>query len=57
MPLAVDYPFLQVPWTIFTSSPWDGVGFVIMCPIDNFRRPDFSGGAKGAWTPPIIVSR
>jgi len=56
MPLAADYPFLQVLWTLFIFFALVMVlGFVIMCLIDNFRRPDLSGGAKAAWTLLIIL--
>ena len=56
MPLAADYPFLEVMWTIFIFFAWVMViGFVIMCLIDNFRRPDHSGWAKAGWTLFIIV--
>jgi hypothetical protein len=51
MPLAADYPFLQVLWTIFIFFALVMVvGFVIMCLIDNFRRQDHSGWAKAGWT-------
>ena len=56
MPLAADYPFLNVLWTLFVFFALVMVvGFVIMCLIDNFRRPDLSGGAKAAWTLFIII--
>ena len=56
MPLAADYPFLQVLWTIFIFFAWVMViAFVIMCLVDNFRRPDLSGLAKAGWTLLIIV--
>ena len=56
MPLAADYPFLEIMWTIFIFFAWVMViGFVIMCLIDNFRRPDHSGWAKAGWTLFIIV--
>jgi len=56
MPLAADYPFLEVMWTMFIFFAWVMVvGFVIMCLIDNFRRHDHSGWAKAGWTLVIIA--
>jgi predicted membrane channel-forming protein YqfA (hemolysin III family) len=56
MPLASDFPFLDALWLIFVFFAWLMVfGFVIMCLIDNFRRPDLSGGAKAGWTVLLIV--
>ena len=56
MQLAADYPFMSVLWTMFVFFALVMVlGFVIMCLIDNFRRPDLSGGAKAAWTLLIII--
>jgi hypothetical protein len=56
MPLADSFPLLNAIWLIFVFFAWLMIfGFVIMCLIDNFRRPDLSGGAKAGWTVLIIV--
>jgi len=56
MPLAADYPFLDVMWTMFIFFALVMVvGFVIMCLIDNFRRHDHSGWAKAGWTLLLIA--
>jgi predicted membrane channel-forming protein YqfA (hemolysin III family) len=56
MPLADSFPLLNAIWLIFVFFAWLMVfGFVIMCLIDNFRRPDLSGGAKAGWTVLLIV--
>ena len=56
MPLADGFPLLNAIWLIFVFFAWLMVfGFVIMCLIDNFRRPDISGLGKAAWTIFIIV--
>ncbi len=56
MPLAADYPFLEVMWTIFIFFAWVMVvGFVILCLVDNFRRHDHSGWAKAGWTLLLIL--
>jgi Phospholipase_D-nuclease N-terminal len=54
--LAADYPFLDVMWTMFIFFAWVMVVcFVILCLIDNFRRPDHSGWAKAGWTLLLIL--
>jgi hypothetical protein len=56
MPLAADYPLLDVMWTMFIFFALVMVaGFVIMCLIDNFKRHDHSGLAKAGWTLLLIV--
>ena len=48
--LAYDYPLLGAFWTIFLFSMfvlW--IFIVIWVFIDNFRRKDHSGWAKGLW--------
>lgn len=56
MPLAADYPFLEVMWSMFIFFALVMVvGFVIMCLIDNFKRHDHSGWAKAGWTLFLIV--
>jgi hypothetical protein len=47
---AYDYPLLSVFWTIFMFAMWVlWIFIVIWCFIDNFRRTDHSGWAKGLW--------
>ena len=55
MPLAVDYPFLDILWSMLIFALLVMyVWVVIMCLADNFRRHDHGGGAKAAWTLFII---
>jgi predicted membrane channel-forming protein YqfA (hemolysin III family) len=56
MPLAADYPLLEVMWTIFIFFAWVMViSLVVMVLVDNFRRADHSGWAKAGWTLLVIV--
>jgi hypothetical protein len=50
MPLAADYPFLDVLWTLLIFFAW--VAFfwlLITVAIDVFRRRDIGGGKKTLW--------
>jgi hypothetical protein len=54
--LAADYPFLDIFWTMLIFFCWViWVWMVITVFIDVFRRDDFSGWAKAAWSVLIIV--
>ena len=51
MPLAADYPFLDVFWTLLVFFAWV-IWFWILITVlaDVFRRHDIGGGAKVMWT-------
>lgn len=56
MPLAADYPFLDVLWTLlifFLFVIWFMILFRVI--IDLFRRHDIHGGRKTLWLIFIIV--
>jgi hypothetical protein len=56
MPIAADYPFLNIFWTMilfFTWVIWIWMMVVIL--TDVFRRRDISGWSKGAWVVFLIV--
>jgi phospholipase D-like protein/putative oligomerization/nucleic acid binding protein len=56
MPIAADYPFLDILWTMiifFTWVVWIWIMIVIL--TDVFRRRDISGWVKGAWVVFLIV--
>lgn len=56
MPLAADYPLLEVLWTIALIAIWVlWIWTVVWTLIDNFRRDDHGGWAKAAWTLFIII--
>ena len=50
MPVAADYPFLDVLWTMFVFFAWV-VWFWLLITVfaDIFRRKDLGGGAKTLW--------
>ena len=51
MLFAVDYPFLNIMWTMFIFFAWViWIWLLIMVLADNFRRTDISGWAKAGWT-------
>lgn len=56
MPIAADYPFLDVLWSMiifFTWVVWIWIMIVIL--TDVFRRRDISGWVKGAWVVFLII--
>ena len=56
MPLATDYPFLNILWTMIIFFAW--VIFIwvaITVLIDLFRRHDIGGWAKAGWVILVIV--
>ena len=56
MPLAADYPFLEILWTMFIFFAWV-IWFWTLIVIfgDIFRRHDISGWSKAGWTLFVIV--
>jgi hypothetical protein len=56
MPLAADYPFLDVLWTLIIFFAWViYIWVAITVLIDVFRRDDISGWGKAGWAVFIIV--
>jgi putative oligomerization/nucleic acid binding protein/phospholipase D-like protein len=56
MPIAADYPFLDVLWTMiifFTWVVWIWIMIVIL--TDLFRRKDTSGWVKALWVIFLII--
>jgi hypothetical protein len=50
MPLAADYPFLEVLWTMLVFFAWVAwFWLLITIAIDVFRRRDIGGGKKTLW--------
>ena len=56
MPIAADYPFIDVLWTIIVFFAWLAwIWIAITCFIDIFRRHDIGGLHKAVWIVFIIV--
>jgi hypothetical protein len=56
MPIAADYPFLDVLWTIVLFFCWVAwIWIVITVFIDLFRREDIGGWGKAAWVVFVVV--
>jgi uncharacterized membrane protein YcjF (UPF0283 family) len=56
MPIAADYPFLDVFWTMLIFFCWViWIWIVVTVLVDLFRRDDVSGWGKAAWVVFIIV--
>ena len=56
MPIAADYPFLDVFWTMVIFFAWVcWIWLVIMIFSDIFRRHDIGGFSKALWIIFIIV--
>jgi hypothetical protein len=56
MPIAADYPFLDVFWTMIIFFCWViWIWIVITVFIDVFRRDDIGGWAKAGWVVFVIV--
>src|SRR5919108_1301972 len=56
MPIAADYPFLDVLWTMIIFFCWViWIWIVITVFIDLFRRDDIGGWGKAGWVVFVIV--
>jgi Short C-terminal domain/Phospholipase_D-nuclease N-terminal len=56
MPIAADYPFLDVLWTMILFFCWVAwIWIVITVFIDVFRRDDIGGWGKAAWVVFVVV--
>jgi hypothetical protein len=56
MPIAADYPFLDVLWTMIIFFCWVAwIWILITVFIDVFRRDDIGGWAKAGWVVFTIV--
>jgi ABC-type multidrug transport system fused ATPase/permease subunit len=56
MPIAADYPFLDVLWTMIIFFCWViWIWIVITVLIDVFRRDDIGGFAKAMWVVFVII--
>ena len=55
MLFAVDYPFLNIMWTMLIFFAWViWIWLLIMVLADNFRRTDHTGWEKAGWTVFVI---
>jgi hypothetical protein len=56
MPIAADYPFLDVFWSMIIFFVWvTWIWMMILILSDVFRRRDLSGWGKAGWTFFLIV--
>jgi hypothetical protein len=56
MPIAADYPFLNILWSMIIFFLWVAwIWILILILSDVFRRRDLSGCGKAAWTVFVIV--
>jgi uncharacterized oligopeptide transporter (OPT) family protein len=56
MPIAADYPFLDILWTMIIFFSWVvWIWMMVIILTDVFRRRDISGWSKAAWTVFLIV--
>ena len=56
MPIAADYPFLDVLWSMIIFFVWViWIWMMNLILTDVFRRHDLSGWGKAAWTAFLIV--
>jgi Short C-terminal domain/Phospholipase_D-nuclease N-terminal len=56
MPIAADYPFLDVLWSMIIFFVWVAwIWTMILILSDVFRRRDLSGWGKAGWTFFLIV--
>jgi hypothetical protein len=56
MPIAADYPFLDVLWSMIIFFLWVAwIWMMILILSDVFRRDDLSGWGKAGWTLFLIV--
>jgi len=56
MPLAAEYPFLNILWTMIIFFAWVcWIMLIFRVFADLFRRQDASGWTKAAWTVFVIL--
>ena len=56
MPIAADYPFLNILWSMIIFFVWvTWIWMMILILSDVFRRTDLSGWGKAGWTFFLIV--
>ena len=56
MPIAADYPFLNILWSMIIFFLWVAwIWMMILILSDVFRRRDLSGWGKAGWTFFLIV--
>jgi Short C-terminal domain/Phospholipase_D-nuclease N-terminal len=56
MPIAADYPFLNILWSMIIFFLWVAwIWILILILSDVFRRRDLSGWGKAGWTFFLIV--
>jgi hypothetical protein len=56
VPIAADYPFLDILWTLIIFFAWViWIWIAITVLADVFRRHDIGGWAKAAWVVFVIV--
>ena len=56
MPIAADYPFLNILWSMIIFFVWVAwIWTMILILSDVFRRRDLSGWGKAGWTFFLIV--
>jgi len=56
MPIAADYPFLNILWTMILFFSWViWIWMMVIILTDVFRRRDISGWTKALWVVFLIV--
>ena len=56
LPLAADYPFLNILWTMIIFFAWVAwIWIVITVLVDVFRRDDIGGWGKAGWVVFVII--
>lgn len=56
MPIAADYPFLDILWTMLVFFGWVIWFWMLIVVLgDVFRRRDVGGWGKAAWTVFVVV--
>jgi hypothetical protein len=56
MPIAADYPFLEVLWTMILFFAWLAwIWIAVTVFMDVFRRDDIGGWAKAGWVVFVIL--
>ena len=56
MPIAADYPFMDVLWSMIIFFFWViWIWIVVTVLVDIFRRSDISGWGKAAWVIFVVI--
>ena len=55
MPIAADYPFMEILWTMILFFAWLAWIWTLVMVLSDVFRSDASGWSKAAWTLLVVI--